>query len=81
MLKERCSIYFSCHKYRYKYTCGVVVATACICLGCRFKSPWGYVYFYFLILARRVLYEGMRMGFATLRAFEIAKILFPKTSY
>jgi hypothetical protein len=37
-----------------------VVATASICLrGCGFESPWGHVYF--LILARRRLYGGMRM--------------------
>jgi hypothetical protein len=42
-------------------TCGVVIAIGSICLrGRGFKSLWGHVYFF--NLARRWLYEGIRMG-------------------
>jgi hypothetical protein len=60
-LRERCSRCFSYHRCRHKYTCGVAVAVARICLrGRGFESTWGHVCF--LILARRELYGGMRMG-------------------
>jgi hypothetical protein len=64
-LGERCSRCVFCYRCRHKHTCGVAVATASIYLrGCGFESPWGHVYFFNLILARRQLYGGMGMCFA-----------------
>jgi hypothetical protein len=61
ILVERCSRCFSCHRCRHKDTCDVVVATVCICLrGRGFESAW--VMCAFLMLTRRGLYGGMRMG-------------------
>jgi hypothetical protein len=60
-LGERCSRCVFCYRCRHKHTCGVVVATASICLrGRGFESLWGHVYF--LILAWHRLYGGMGMG-------------------